>query len=172
MTFIAVPVPQDPCNPSPCGANAQCRDGVCTCLPEYRGDPYSACRPECVQNPDCPLDKVCLRNKCYDPCTGVCAQNAKCTVINHTPMCSCPDGMSGNAFAVCFPIAGKPMDDHQFGNKIRSQVISIRKYRLKDTKSQAMSLLQIPPSKTRVTRHPADRTVDARTLTIRRYAHA
>lgn len=104
MTFVAAPVPQDPCNPSPCGANAVCHDGACTCLPEYRGDPYTACRPECVQNPDCPLDKACVRNKCFDPCTGVCGQNAKCTVINHTPMCACPDGMSGNAFAACYPV--------------------------------------------------------------------
>jgi len=104
MTLAVAPVPQDPCNPSPCGANAICRDGACTCLPEYRGDPYTACRPECVQNPDCPLDKACVRNKCFDPCIGVCGQNAKCTVINHTPMCACPDGMSGNAFAACYPI--------------------------------------------------------------------
>ncbi|KMQ83640.1 neurogenic locus notch protein [Lasius niger] len=110
MIFAAVP--QDPCNPSPCGANAMCRDGTCTCLPEYHGDPYTACRPECVQNPDCPLDKACVRNKCFDPCTGVCGQNAKCTVINHTPMCACPDGMSGNAFAACYPVVqGKPIDN-------------------------------------------------------------
>lgn len=104
MTFAAAPIPQNPCNPSPCGANAVCRDGVCTCMPEFHGDPYTACRPECVQNPDCPLDKACVRNKCFDPCIGVCGQNAKCTVINHTPMCACPDGMSGNAFAACYPV--------------------------------------------------------------------
>lgn len=99
--------PQDACNPSPCGSNALCRDGTCTCLPEYHGDPYYGCRPECVQNPDCPLDRACNRNKCFDPCTGVCGQNAECVVINHTPMCSCPDGMSGNAFTACFPVKGK-----------------------------------------------------------------
>lgn len=110
MIFAAVP--QDPCNPSPCGANAVCRDGTCTCLPEYHGDPYTACRPECVQNPDCPLDKACVRNKCSDPCIGVCGQNAKCTVINHTPMCACPDGMSGNAFAACYSVVqGKSIDN-------------------------------------------------------------
>ncbi|KAK1117042.1 hypothetical protein K0M31_017089 [Melipona bicolor] len=47
---------------------------MCTCLPEYRGDPYYGCRPECVQNPDCPLDRACNRNKCFDPCTGVCGR--------------------------------------------------------------------------------------------------
>lgn len=93
----------DPCNPSPCGANAQCRDGTCTCLPEYQGDAYRGCRPECVLNSDCSRDKSCIRNKCTDPCPGTCGQNAICDVINHIPMCSCPQGMNGNAFIECRP---------------------------------------------------------------------
>ena len=94
----------DTCNPSPCGANAQCNDGICSCLLEYQGDPYSGCRPECVLNSDCPRDKACLRNKCVDPCPGTCAPNAICNVINHIPMCSCPPGMEGNAFIQCRPV--------------------------------------------------------------------
>lgn len=97
------PVYDDPCNPSPCGANAQCNNGQCTCLPEYQGDPYSGCRPECVINNDCSRDKACVRNKCIDPCPGTCGQNAICDVINHIPMCSCPQGMAGNAFVQCSP---------------------------------------------------------------------
>lgn len=96
-------VKDDPCNPSPCGSNAQCSNGECTCLPEYQGDPYRGCRPECVLNSDCPRDKACSRNKCVDPCPGTCGQNAICEVINHIPMCSCPQGMSGNAFISCNP---------------------------------------------------------------------
>lgn len=100
--ILAVEPPKsDPCNPSPCGSNAQCYDGVCTCNPEYHGDPYSGCRPECVVNNDCPRDKTCIRNKCKDPCPGTCAQNAICNVINHTPMCNCPSGFTGNAFVDC-----------------------------------------------------------------------
>lgn len=95
------PIPRDPCYPSPCGANTQCVDGQCSCLPEYQGDPYSGCRPECVLNSDCARDKACLRSKCVDPCPGTCAQNAICEVINHVPMCSCPHGLSGNAFVQC-----------------------------------------------------------------------
>lgn len=95
------PIQRDPCNPSPCGPNAQCLDGQCSCLSEYQGDPYSGCRPECVLNSDCPKDKACLRNKCKDPCPGTCGQNAICNVINNIPMCSCPQGLSGNAFIQC-----------------------------------------------------------------------
>lgn len=96
--------PRDPCYPSPCGANAQCNGGECTCLPEYHGDPYAGCRPECVLNSDCSRDKACLRSKCVDPCPGTCAQNAVCEVINHIPMCNCPPGMEGNAFVACRPV--------------------------------------------------------------------
>lgn len=99
--------PVDPCYPSPCGTNAQCNDGACSCLPEYHGDPYSGCRPECVLNSDCPRDRACLRSKCVDPCPGTCALNAICEVINHVPMCSCPAGLSGNAFVQCQPQQSK-----------------------------------------------------------------
>lgn len=94
----------DKCNPSPCGSNAQCNNGECSCLPEYQGNPYSGCRPECVLNTDCSRNQACLRNKCRDPCPGACAINADCTVINHVPMCSCPEGMTGNAFSRCSQI--------------------------------------------------------------------
>jgi len=100
------PVETDPCNPSPCGPNAQCNNGICTCLPEYQGDPYRECRPECVLPNDCPRDKTCIRNKCRDPCPGTCGQNAQCVVVNHIPICTCLPGFSGNAFLVCSPIPG------------------------------------------------------------------
>jgi hypothetical protein len=100
------PAPVDPCNPSPCGPNARCDNGACTCLPEYQGDPYRGCRPECVLNSDCSRDKACIRNKCNDPCPGTCGQNAECSVINHIPTCSCISGYIGNAFVLCSPIPG------------------------------------------------------------------
>lgn len=96
------PIPANPCNPSPCGPNTVCEDGVCRCLPEYQGDPYTGCRPECVLSTDCPRDKTCIRNRCMDPCPGTCGQNAECKVINHIPTCSCLEGFSGNAFVLCF----------------------------------------------------------------------
>lgn len=93
----------DPCFPSPCGSNAMCNDGICTCLPEYQGDPYTGCRPECIINDECPRNKACIKYKCKDPCPGTCGQNAICNVYNHIPMCRCPDGLSGNAFIECRP---------------------------------------------------------------------
>ncbi|VEN46221.1 unnamed protein product [Callosobruchus maculatus] len=95
------PPPTDPCNPSPCGPNAECNNGICTCLPEYIGNPYESCRPECVLSNECSRDKACIRNKCKDPCPGTCGQNARCDVINHIPSCSCPDGFTGDPFTNC-----------------------------------------------------------------------
>ena len=105
-TIFLAPIPQDLCNPSPCGPNTVCNDGACTCLPEYQGNPYSGCRPECVINNDCPRDRACINNKCRDPCPGACAQTAECNVVNHLPMCSCPRNMTGNAFVLCEPLQG------------------------------------------------------------------
>lgn len=92
---------EDPCNPSPCGVNAECRNGQCSCLPDYLGNPLIGCRPECVLNSDCPLDRACVNQKCRDPCPGTCASNAICEVHQHVPMCHCPQGMIGNAFILC-----------------------------------------------------------------------
>lgn len=106
-SFLLDETPTDPCNPSPCGFNANCRDGICTCLNEYQGDPYVGCKPECVTNSDCPLDKVCSRNKCVNPCPGTCALSAQCNVYNHIPICTCPQGMTGNAFIECHTVESK-----------------------------------------------------------------
>jgi hypothetical protein len=95
----------NPCNPSPCGANAVCKErngaGSCTCLPEYTGDPYAGCRPECVLNTDCDRAKACVRNKCVDPCPGTCGLNAECRVVNHAPSCGCLPGYTGNPLSSC-----------------------------------------------------------------------
>lgn len=91
----------DPCQPSPCGSNALCNNGVCSCSEGYHGDAYFGCRPECVYNTDCPSNKMCQHNKCINPCSGTCGVNAICDVMNHIPMCTCPKGMSGNAFVEC-----------------------------------------------------------------------
>lgn len=94
-----------PCEPNPCGSNAICRNqngiGSCQCLPEYFGDPYTACRPECVRNSDCASSKACTQNKCVDPCPGTCGSNADCTVTNHLPTCQCRLGFVGDPYRYC-----------------------------------------------------------------------
>jgi len=105
--ILVVPTegPKMPCNPSPCGANAICKErngaGSCICLPEYFGDPYTGCRPECVTNSECDRSKACVNNKCRDPCPGTCGLNAECSVINHTPSCTCFPGYTGNPITAC-----------------------------------------------------------------------
>lgn len=59
-----------------------------------------------MYNSDCPQEKGCLNNKCVNPCIGTCGVNAFCDVNNHIPMCSCPKGMSGNAFIECRAVTG------------------------------------------------------------------
>lgn len=94
-----------PCEPSPCGSNAVCKErngaGACVCLPEFIGNPYEGCRPECVLSSDCASNKACIRNKCVDPCPGVCGPNAFCQVLDHLPTCSCNSGYTGDPFKFC-----------------------------------------------------------------------
>lgn len=120
MPFTVDPIEEhlNPCQPSPCGANAVCKErngaGSCTCLPEYFGDPYSGCRPECVTNSDCDRTKACVNNKCRDPCPGVCGINAECAVHNHAPNCACLHGYTGDASRAChlIEIAPTPVPVH------------------------------------------------------------
>ena len=95
----------NPCYPSPCGFNADCtnRNGVakCSCLPNFFGDPYSACERECTVNADCTRDKACKNFHCIDPCPGLCGANAICKVINHIPTCTCQQGYQGDPFTSC-----------------------------------------------------------------------
>lgn len=99
------PERRDPCYPTPCGNNAHCRvendRAICECVRDYHGNPYDGCRPECTGNSDCSMSKACIRNKCQDPCIGVCGTEAICTVSNHIPVCSCPIGTTGDAFKHC-----------------------------------------------------------------------
>lgn len=114
--------PEDPCNPSPCGANARCKvspsgSAACICDAGYFGNPYESCRPECTVNTDCPYNKACLRNKCEDPCPGVCGSAAICQVINHVPTCSCGVGYTGNPYSYChflIPEPGKLLNHYTF----------------------------------------------------------
>lgn len=117
MYFFTVPPDSkdtgDPCNPSPCGPNAQCQNvngyPSCSCLPTYIGTPPS-CRPECLINPDCPSDKACINSKCTDPCPGSCGENARCLVVNHAVTCSCQVDYTGNPFVQCIELEKEPIN--------------------------------------------------------------
>ena len=78
--------------------------GVCACLPDYFGNPYTGCQPECTINAQCDFDKSCQNLKCIDPCPGTCGRGAECTVVNHNPLCTCPRGYTGDAFTRCTQI--------------------------------------------------------------------
>jgi hypothetical protein len=97
--------PESPCQSKPCGSNAICKErngaGSCTCLPNFYGDPYIGCRPECTMNNDCPREKACMNTKCINPCVGTCGINAECNVVNHSPVCTCLNGYEGNPFEMC-----------------------------------------------------------------------
>jgi hypothetical protein len=100
----------DPCNPSPCGPYSQCRNvneqGVCSCLPTYIGSP-PGCRPECVASSECPQNRACVNLKCVDPCPGPCGLNTRCETVNHSPICSCRQGFTGDSFIRCYAVPRK-----------------------------------------------------------------
>lgn len=73
---------------------------VCTCLPGFLGAPPN-CHPECIVNRDCSTTEACNKQKCVDPCIGACGTNADCRVINHSPVCTCLPGYTGEPFVRC-----------------------------------------------------------------------
>lgn len=109
-----------PCEPSPCGPNSRCQtinsQAVCSCVPGFLGQPPT-CRPECSINSDCPLNQACINQKCADPCTGSCGVSARCQVVNHNPICSCPSVFTGDPFTRCFPIRKHRQDKKSFFRK-------------------------------------------------------
>lgn len=105
-----------PCTAAPCGANSQCREinniAVCSCLATYIGTPPN-CRPECVSSSECPSNQVCDNQKCVNPCPSSCGINSDCRVINHSPLCSCIPGHTGDPFTRCFPLPRKLMPNNR-----------------------------------------------------------
>lgn len=106
------PLPPNPCSAHPCGANSICQvvhnTAQCACMAGMIGISPS-CRPECVVASDCPARRGCVNQKCVDPCPGTCGPNSDCRVIDHSPVCFCRPGFTGNAYAACrpLPVVGK-----------------------------------------------------------------
>ena len=103
--FDVQPVQINPCSPSPCGSNSICREvnnqATCSCASEMIGSPPN-CRPECISNSECSSNLACMNNKCQNPCQGVCAINAECKVVSHTPMCACLNNLIGDPLVQCY----------------------------------------------------------------------
>lgn len=120
-TPVVVPS-ENPCVPSPCGPNSQCRDirgtSACSCLSNYIGKPPN-CRPECVLSAECPSNLACINEKCQDPCIGSCGQHTTCHVLNHNPVCRCEIGYTGDPFSSCSIVQQ---------SKIQSQFIFTEKF--------------------------------------------
>lgn len=70
-----------------------------------------------------------MREKCRDPCPGSCGSNAHCQVFNHIPMCTCPEGYTGDPFLSCYV---KPERKHFINKKLNIHYyVSIMFYILK-----------------------------------------
>lgn len=163
-TFIAPVYPVEiptPCSPSPCGTNTVCKErngvGSCSCLPEYFGDPYVGCRPECLSNNDCARDKACIQNKCKNPCPGICGVNAYCQTLNHNPSCSCNEGYTGDPLRSCHTIPQKP-------RKRKAQSFTCKSYKF--IFSQFIKIL-----KTHVFHLHAVQIHNVERLTLMQYVH-
>jgi hypothetical protein len=109
--FLEPPVQQppsgNPCVPSPCGPNSQCRaignTPACSCLPNFLGRAPN-CRPECTISAECPGNLACQNERCIDPCPGSCGPHTTCVVVKHAPMCYCETGYTGDPFTGCSQI--------------------------------------------------------------------
>jgi len=95
----------DPCPLERCGVNALClaknHRAVCSCPPGYRPDPdpYIRCkRFECLTDSECPTTRACQNEQCVDPCK--CARNADCSARNHTGICTCYSGYTGDPYGI------------------------------------------------------------------------
>lgn len=97
--------PRPSCDGSICGTNTICKNninnGTCVCKRNYLGDPYTGCRPHCTFSADCPKSFACVNSECVDPCENACGVRARCQVVNHRPICFCPNGSTGNPLTIC-----------------------------------------------------------------------
>lgn len=103
---------RNPCDiPNTCGHNAEClvRNHIpeCRCAGQSSGNPKIECiRFECNYHSDCGPSHACFDNKCVDPCSvpNVCGQGADCSSLNHSAVCTCQPGGTGDPNLGCTPV--------------------------------------------------------------------
>lgn len=109
----------NPCMNDPCGPNAECEfsnngEYKCRCLSGMINHPPN-CRPECSINSHCPGEMLCINYHCKDPCAiGVCGTGAECTILNHKPLCTCPNDYDGDPYNECVPNASNANETNVF----------------------------------------------------------
>ena len=86
------------------------------------------CRPQCVLNSDCPSNLNCINQKCIDPCPGSCALNSQCRVVNHSPVCSCVTGFTGDGFSDCRLIPAVGKNKNYFINAVMVSILFLYFY--------------------------------------------
>lgn len=57
----------------------------------------------CSHHDECPDYNACENTICINPCAvrNPCAPLATCKVVNHNPVCTCPDGYVGSPETLC-----------------------------------------------------------------------
>lgn len=97
----------NPCLVDSCGSHAECtpfNHGIeCRCLSGFVGNPYVECShlQGCRSDSECSSSEACINGQCGSPCQ--CGANALCDVVDHRPICLCPNGYTGDALIGCAP---------------------------------------------------------------------
>ena len=74
---------------------------------------FSAPKPECTSDPECPAHLACIQEKCQDPCfSTVCGLNADCRASNHRAICVCRTGFIGDPYTIC---EERKLTEHKLG---------------------------------------------------------
>lgn len=102
---------RNPCDINVCGVNAECQVSnhiaTCKCPGQSAGDPKIECvKFECNFHSDCGQSDACFDNKCVDPCSvpNVCGHGADCSPLNHSAVCTCHPGGTGDPNLGCTPV--------------------------------------------------------------------
>lgn len=61
---------------------------------------------ECNYHSDCSPSDACFDHKCVDPCSlaNVCGHGADCSSLNHSAVCTCQPGGTGDPNLGCTPV--------------------------------------------------------------------